>query len=231
MEQESIESQCAHLLYHSDDVVGLQTLLQGLSAAKGYTALHYASYQGHIEVAFLLLAAGADWRLCNVHGETAYQTAISGKKYELANRFQISPYFADNYYPLVSSSGVSMSKHEASMFKLEIIDVESGGDKSLVGLDFHCLAATQRALNITTPNVLSGSAFEATGCMQYSCDDLYIGRARSNHVCITDLSLSKQHAVISYIENIGFVVHDIGSKHGTFVNKKRLVVFGADNSS
>eukprot|EP01032_Pedospumella_encystans_P023621 gene23621-26736_t len=278
MEQESIESQCAHLLYHSDDVVSLQTLLQGLSAAKiyefpttnvpgtdrtflmacakqgrvqccklllsldsaasvntqnaqGYTALHYASYQGHIEVAFLLLAAGADWRLCNVHGETAYQTAISGKKYELANRFQISPYFADNYYPPVSSSGVTMSKHEASMFKLEIIDVESGGDKSFIGLDFHCLAATQRALNSTTPTILSGSAFEATGCMQYSCDDLYIGRARSNHICIADLSLSKQHAVVSYIENMGFVVHDIGSKHGTFVNKKRLVVFGTDISS
>jgi ankyrin repeat protein len=37
--------------------------------SKGFTALHYAGYEGHIEVTFVLLEAGADPNINNSFGE------------------------------------------------------------------------------------------------------------------------------------------------------------------
>jgi hypothetical protein len=214
---------------------------------QGYTALHYASYQGNAHLSFLLLAAGADVEIRNSHKETAYETAMSGKRFELLRQFQQSPYFtqylakatlpltdpvapepqhsADNISIFSTRSkvlAVGISQHDAAQFVLHITEVGSGADNSLVGCEFACLSSVQQERNRSQPSLLSGSVHPPMGCIGNSVDDLYIGRARSNHVCISDLSLSKQHAVISYVPDQGFVVYDIGSKHGTFVEESRI---------
>lgn len=47
--------------------------------------------------------------------------------------------------------------------------------------------------------------------------ELTIGRGLSNHLCISDPILSRQHCVISR-DNEQFVIRDLGSRHGTIVN-------------
>ncbi|HWY69581.1 MAG TPA: sigma 54-interacting transcriptional regulator [Terriglobales bacterium] len=47
--------------------------------------------------------------------------------------------------------------------------------------------------------------------------ELTIGRGLSNHVCISDPILSRQHCVIAR-DNEQFVIRDLGSRHGTIVN-------------
>ena len=47
--------------------------------------------------------------------------------------------------------------------------------------------------------------------------ELTIGRGLSNHVCISDPILSRQHCVITS-DNGQFVIRDLGSRHGTIVN-------------
>jgi pSer/pThr/pTyr-binding forkhead associated (FHA) protein len=49
---------------------------------------------------------------------------------------------------------------------------------------------------------------------------LTIGRRPENNICLSDLSVSRQHAVI-YVEGDRVFVEDLGSHNGTFVNAKR----------
>lgn len=49
-----------------------------------------------------------------------------------------------------------------------------------------------------------------------------IGRSSMCDICLNHLSVSKRHAEIRWIPGRGLVVVDLGSKHGTFINGKRL---------
>jgi len=48
-----------------------------------------------------------------------------------------------------------------------------------------------------------------------------IGRSPDNDVCIPERHVSRQHSVISFRDGI-FVISDLGSANGTFINDKRL---------
>lgn len=48
-----------------------------------------------------------------------------------------------------------------------------------------------------------------------------IGRSASNDIQIAEQFVSRQHAVIQYREGI-FMISDLGSSNGTFVNEKRI---------
>lgn len=49
-----------------------------------------------------------------------------------------------------------------------------------------------------------------------------IGRSRNNEICIPQQHVSRQHAVISHQYGI-FMISDLGSANGTFVNDQQLV--------
>ena len=72
-----------------------------------------------------------------------------------------------------------------------------------------------RLLAVTGP--LKGSAFPlATG-------DLRIGRDLSNEIPITDSAVSRYHSVVTPVEAT-WVVRDLGSMNGTYVNRERVEV-------
>jgi pSer/pThr/pTyr-binding forkhead associated (FHA) protein len=48
-----------------------------------------------------------------------------------------------------------------------------------------------------------------------------IGRSPDNDICIPERHVSRQHAVISFRDGI-FVISDLGSANGTFINDKKL---------
>lgn len=48
-----------------------------------------------------------------------------------------------------------------------------------------------------------------------------IGRMENNDICIPEQHVSRQHAVINYRDGV-FVLTDLGSANGTFVNDRRL---------
>ncbi len=56
-----------------------------------------------------------------------------------------------------------------------------------------------------------GTTFPLSG------DEMTIGRDSSNWICITDLSASRKHCVVSRVKD-EFLLSDLQSRHGTFVN-------------
>ena len=48
-----------------------------------------------------------------------------------------------------------------------------------------------------------------------------IGRQAGNDICIPEQHVSRQHAVINYRDGI-FMITDLGSANGTFVNDRQL---------
>lgn len=48
-----------------------------------------------------------------------------------------------------------------------------------------------------------------------------IGRSSTNDICIPEQHVSRQHAVINYRDGI-FMIHDLGSANGTFVNDEPI---------
>ncbi len=55
---------------------------------KGFTALHLAATQGHLEIVRLLLAAGADRNIRDADGRTAYEFATQRQQPELLDVFR-----------------------------------------------------------------------------------------------------------------------------------------------
>jgi hypothetical protein len=283
----------------------------------GFTALHYAAYHGHEDIAFLLLDMGADPKLRNNFKEDALDSAVTKNHTKLVERLRKSRYYSppkpaidlfdfsgdflndmnkrldslnsasvndnssntadatddsskkidsSNYYlsdgeiieeadnrtkvvvnpqkveqkkvqqdkskSLTTSLDHKMlpglSRQEASKYFLEIISVTDYGEMSLIGKTCECLSSDTNETSVKVKGTLSNTKTESVAIPGKIKDDLTIGRSRLNDLALDDLSVSKQHAVISYFNNVGFILRDLGSKHGTFVNDRRL---GVTNSS
>ena len=52
-------------------------------------------------------------------------------------------------------------------------------------------------------------------------EEFYIGRAEVNHLIVSDLSASREHAKITP-EKVGYVLYDLGSSSGTRVNGEKI---------
>ena len=125
----------------------------------------------------------------------------------------------------------SMTRIDAEKMIFEVVSVMDGGDIALLHSIFYCLAsenrkaaaaATAAGVNISEASSLLAGSSQQNLMVQHGqwdvAEDLTVGRSRGNDACLPDLSVSKQHAVLSYFHNVGLVVRDCGSKHGTFVD-------------
>lgn len=93
---------------------------------------------------------------------------------------------------------------EASLVKLKIVSIRNINDddlkEKLIG----------RQYNILNDNI--------------NIDEVMIGRSRkSNDIVIKDLSISTNHAKICFSKGRFYVI-DLNSKHGTFINDKKLLI-------
>ena len=141
-----------------------------------------------------------------------------------------------------------MNSYEASLLKMKIIDVYGDGNKQLIGQEFYCLKSIQIQQNKYNKTKLK---YDIHGCdysnscdgvvsslqqqMQYpmvgiSNEDLYIGRSNTNHIVLSDLSISKQHAIVTYDTHFGCFIKDLNSKHGTYINDDRITSDESMNS-
>jgi hypothetical protein len=77
----------------------------------------------------------------------------------------------------------------------------------------------------------AGAEVEVGACFELSpalyvgagAGDIYIGRSGANAIQLTDMSISKRHASLSFHSELGFYVRDLGSVHGTFVNGVKII--------
>ena len=66
----------------------------------------------------------------------------------------------------------------------------------------------------------------STGATHPVSDGLHIGRAAKNDVRVLDPSVSRQHALVA-VNSGEFVIQDLHSQNGTFVNGERVRQRGA----
>lgn len=252
---------CMCLLQSFPDSVNIQN-------SSGFSALHYAAFNGHEEIVFLLVAADADPSLRNIYGETALDAAKKGRHLTLAKKMEESGLFPEHrrigsidssnheekYFQIIndfvhqqSHASTKISPHdemaamtkderpltrsEAKLLHLkilsslgestafhnndEITEPPSTGSQPHVQIEVRTETQLFPLLNTNPP---SGGKSTITA----SKDDTTVGRSRTNHIVLKDLSVGKHHAVISYFEGVGFCVRDLGSKHGTAVGGRRV---------
>ena len=208
----------------------------------GFTALHYACYNGFQDIAELLLKSGADPYQLNDFGETAADSARQGNHHLLADRidtaypsaqiaFANTDLFNSKYDEIVATMSMAnrsssivpvpvpntFSRSEAQRYKLVVESIE-GDDLtcSEVGLEFSLLATRK------LPSATSLVQSQPIPMLSPVVDDITIGRSRGNTIVLSDLSVSKNHAIISYFQDNGFFIRDLSSKHGSFLNGERV---------
>jgi ankyrin repeat protein len=86
---------------------------------EGFSALHYACFNGFEDIAFYLLEIGANPLLINNYGEYAVDSAFSGKHYVLYDKLKKSKFYNDNV--IVSSNCIPLNKELDAKY-LQIID-------------------------------------------------------------------------------------------------------------
>jgi hypothetical protein len=195
-----------------------------------FTPLHYACYGGHEFVAKMLLWSGANPYMLNVMMESCFDSARAGGHFFIACRLE--EYFMSLCHLRMSnaaapsgtaavaassssssSSSVSSTPVEASPspspenfdWLLRVVSVNGSSESSIVGQEFSLLAKLQQRDK------------------DKSINELVIGRSSDCDINIGDLSLSKRHAAIRRVPAHGYCVEDLGSKHGTYLDSKKLM--------
>ena len=126
-----------------------------------------------------------------------------------------------------SKKTVGLSRYEASKYFIIVTTVTDGGEEKLTGLTGNLLGISDPGSEGKVHGKDSSATEKGKGKVK---DDFTIGRSRANDFNMDDLSVSKSHAVISYFENVGFFLRDLGSKHGTFSVGKRIGITGPGSS-
>ena len=126
-----------------------------------------------------------------------------------------------------------LTRYEASKYCIKVTSVIDGGQEELMNTECALLCTLQG----TTDKQLKSSN---GGCVDTQkereteinsvTDDFTIGRSRCNHCPLDDLSVSKTHAIISYYHGVGFILRDLKSKHGTFLDGVRLGISDSRSS-
>ena len=108
---------------------------------------------------------------------------------------------------------------EASLIKLRIVSVRSNKDKKRD--DNNKDNDNNNDYDNDNDNSLIGKMYDI---LNDNLNEINIGRSRrSNHIVIKDLSISTNHAKIEFRKG-RFYLKDLQSKHGSFVNNKKLLI-------
>jgi hypothetical protein len=174
----------------------------------GFSALHYAAFHGFEKITFLLLEKGANPMIKNVLGETPLDSCRKGRNETLLSKMESSFYFK------------RCCEHDEAYIKKCKIAASTNGK----------LLSRSEALKYQL--VLEdgrGTKFDLFESPDSGSNDVTIGRSRDNKIILGDQTVGKHHAIISYFENVGFLVREEKpSKHGTFVNGVKITI--ADGS-
>ena len=110
-----------------------------------------------------------------------------------------------------SRCGALLSKGEASAETTQAFSADEVGEH----LDSEALGLEGPALVVRAGGGRAGESFTPTG------ERTRIGRSPDCEIFLDDVTVSRNHAVL--IERNGsYVVEDLGSLNGTFVNRKRI---------
>jgi FHA domain len=118
-----------------------------------------------------------------------------------------------------------LTRYEASKYFIKVTSVLDGGQEELINTECALLCTLQGTTDKQLKSSNGGCADTQKDKEKESnslTDDFTIGRSRCNHCPLDDLSVSKSHAIISYYQGVGFVLRDLKSKHGTFLDGVRL---------
>ena len=85
----------------------------------------------------------------------------------------------------------------------------------LIGIYGKQSGLTPKALLSVESGVDKGKSFQLTS------PELSVGRAQDNNIMLADQHVSSHHAMVHYREK-GYMIEDLGSKNGTFVNGTRV---------
>ena len=273
---------CQDMLRHTTRGINTQN-------SKGYTALHFACFNGHNNIAILLAQSGADIFIRNCYGESAMETAkaagyqgLSFKLWEsyyipsvdgsssgdwllpkvecavgsgellkldnqLDNERKNYEYLRSQNYNLWFDMSKSVSPHTPAESTTHLTALLLGSTHCCIGGSHGVCEefsiANHYKESVITTRQLKGCVLEVTSCEpgctdvttgtvfdfsdllqnqdENGCVHFTIGRSRSSSVCLPDLSVSKQHALLNFIVDAGLCVSDF-SKHGTCVNDLRV---------
>ena len=125
------------------------------------------------------------------------------------------------------------TRYEASKYYIKVTSVLEGGQEDLISTETALLSsltdatATDKLMKSSNNNYadIQNSSNNNNNNNKESksvTDDFSIGRSRCNNYPLDDLSVSKKHAIISYYQGVGFILRDLKSKHGTFLDDVRL---------
>jgi pSer/pThr/pTyr-binding forkhead associated (FHA) protein len=192
--------------------------------------MHYACYNGHERVAFLLLDNGADMNILNSFNENVIESARQGKHFDFALRLQSNISSTCDHRKVHTCVGIS--REDAMLYQLHI----NNDNMKTNSMDDNFSTDNKSESHVQVFDLLKPGHDNATGNQSTTTNhnhptkkrrhhnDIRIGRSRDNDIILNHMSISKHHAVISYFDNVGFFVRDLDSKHGTYLNDRRVTV-------
>ena len=214
-----------------------------LSNRQKYTALHFSSFGGNAAMSLALLRAGCHPLAVNKYGETCSEAAWSGGHVDLSCAIKMEVLrpprvaapvghgMAITSTPACSVDNVQLVRRSGAIGQTRLMSSESqeGSYGVVSGASADSAASVssyQRALSsksvLEVVDLEAGADQSLLGCMfdlpASEAKDIFIGRGSTNNFNLKDLSISKQHAVVSYHTGLGYVVTDLNSVHGTYIN-------------
>lgn len=210
-----------------------------------YNALHFSSFGGNEETSLFLLRAGCNPLAVNKYGETCSDAARSGGYIDLARTIKMEMLrprcvtvpvshgvAAVTTAPICSAENIQLVRRRVGIIGQSrwmtsatqeccygAVCVAST-DSTVAMCSYQRAQSRKTVLQVITvgdgaDQCLLGCTFDLSGS---EVKDIFIGRGSANDFKLRDLSVSKQHAVLSYHAGLGYAVRDLGSVHGTYIN-------------
>ncbi len=180
------------------DKVRPRPLPVNTASEEGYTALHYASYNGHIAAVHALLVAGADQRLRNSKGETPHASAEAAGHNHVVD---ILHAWANASAPPLEEGEVVERTTLGSAIEPGVHESSSTVEDAQPIPDARSWVAKQRVPASWLLVELSGARDVVAGAVvalkkQHADEtaEMVVGRSRSQDLVLKDIEVSTRHA-------------------------------------